>query len=71
MTISTSSFRAKAVTNASIFGEGSGYIRFDRFGCFGDEANLFECYQLSEFYGDCEHKYDAGVICGKLNNKIM
>ena len=49
------------------FGVGTGPIHFDEVACNGDEESLFDCPRQS----DCDHNEDVGVICRKLEGKVL
>ena len=55
----------EAVTDASVFGRGSGEIVLDEVECYGHESSISRCSH--ERYGnhDCSHQQDAGVRCAK------
>ena len=55
-------FSASEAVTGGYFGPGSGDVLFRSFGCFGDEANLLDCYHNS-YIQFCTHSSDAGVIC--------
>ncbi|KAI4876249.1 hypothetical protein NFI96_006140, partial [Prochilodus magdalenae] len=54
---------AVAVVGSDWFGEGSGRIWADVFGCQGNETHLSQCPISSWGQAACSHKQDAGVIC--------
>ncbi|KAI4900372.1 hypothetical protein NFI96_015985 [Prochilodus magdalenae] len=54
---------AVAVVGSDWFGEGSGRIWADVFGCQGNETHLSKCPISSWSRAACSHKQDAGVIC--------
>ena len=57
-------YGAQAITNAG-FGQGSGYILFNKLACVGNESSILSCPGSTVGQGNCQHNQDAGVICNK------
>ena len=53
------------------FGEGSGSIWMDDLECTGDEFNVFDCKHNGWGEHNCEHKEDAGIVCGATSSKLI
>ncbi|XP_078284969.1 scavenger receptor cysteine-rich domain-containing protein DMBT1-like [Rhinoraja longicauda] len=54
--------RALSVPGAAYFGEGTGLVRNEVFGCQGNESSLWHCPRSSGTR-HCNHGNDVGVIC--------
>ena len=51
----------------AFFGQGTGPILYDDFGCTGSENRLTDCSHIGVGQHNCAHSEDAGVRCtGKL-----
>ena len=47
----------------AFFGQGTGPILYDDFGCIGTENRLTECSHIGVGQHNCFHSEDAGVRC--------
>ena len=62
--------RAHAAPGDSGFGAGTGKIWLDKVKCNGNEASIMDCDHLGlGAWAQCDHKEDAGVICGNITCK--
>ncbi|XP_030846819.1 neurotrypsin-like [Strongylocentrotus purpuratus] len=52
----------RQITNAQVFGAGSGLVHLDGVECDGYEASIMDCPR-SAFGSVCNHDQDAGVMC--------
>ncbi|XP_073669187.1 scavenger receptor cysteine-rich type 1 protein M130-like [Paramisgurnus dabryanus] len=53
------------------FGQGSGPIWTERMQCNGSESTLKNCGSSGSAVQYCGHDHDAGVICSKLNVRLV
>ena len=63
--------RAMDAPCCSRFGQGSGYVLFDKVRCSGSETNIAQCEYLKRGHHGCGHDQDSSVRCtrfGKLVN---
>ena len=58
-----------AITDVSIFGQGTGPIHIANVGCTGQETRLLDCIYFTSTV-DCSHILDVGVRCN-ANCKLI
>ena len=58
-------FPVQGAYRNAYFGEGSENVLLHYVACFGSESALSECPHGGWGTGNCEHREDAGVVCGK------
>ncbi len=55
--------RVGTAFGSAFFGQGTGSILYDNFGCTGTENRLTACSHLGVGQHNCRHTEDAGVRC--------
>ena len=51
------------ISFSTSFGQGTGPIVAEDFGCRGNETNLAQCQHDPWTYHDCTHHEDASAVC--------
>uniref|UniRef100_A0A8B9J786 SRCR domain-containing protein n=1 Tax=Astyanax mexicanus TaxID=7994 RepID=A0A8B9J786_ASTMX len=63
--------RALSAHSSAYFGQGTGPILLDNFGCSGNESSITECHHNGFGEHNCNHGEDAGVTCSGEENSMI